>query len=299
MKVYLDPAPGLSRAIWRVACALKDYAPPWVTVVQELAQADFQVIHALGNGERVPLLGGIAAGTQIPFAVVQYCLRTTETPHTGDWLGVWAQATSLWSYYDLPARCEEDGTVFPGGDRFYHAPLGVDPAFTRQYNRDAPTYLVGTSGYVAATEGVGEWAAVLQRVTRRGFHLGPRLAETPGTHWTVAPGALTDAQVAQAWSQCRYVAAMRRVEGFEFPGIEGLVCGARPVCFRRPHYETWYESAAEYVEERDFDSVVEDLCGLVTRPYRAVTAKEIAWAQTRFNWRTLVPGFWARVEGAV
>lgn len=305
MKVYLTPSPNLGRAIWRVAHALKDYAPPWVEVVPEIQQADLQVVHALGDGERRPLLTGIADGTQLPFAVIQYCLRTTESPHTSDWFGVWMHAKCVWSYYDLPLLATEDHADRPDDAawlhdwaEFYCAPLGVDPAFTRSYNRDEPTYLVGTSGYIAATEGVGEWAAVLRRINKRGFHLGPRLAETPAPYWATATG-ISDALVAEVWSQCRYVAAMRRIEGFELPGIEGLICGARPVCFRRPHYELWYGEHAEYVDETDFGVVVEQLMTLVTAPYRAVGASEIRWAQDRFDWRKLVGEFWQRLEGTI
>jgi len=296
LKVYLDPLPQHGQAIWRVARALTTFAPPWVTVVQAPAEADFHIIHGLGEGERLPILAGLAAGTQPPYAVVQYNVLTSGTGSAA-WLPVWQHAQVVWGYYDLPTLLAADPAALPAPFAFYHAPLGIDPVFTAQPVPRAT--LVGTSGYVAETESVAEWAAVVDAIDAQGFHLGPRLPQlVPPSRWRVASG-VSDQVLAEAWSTCRFVAAMRRVEGFEFPGVEGLACGARPVCFARPHYQQWYAEHAEYVEETTPDDVFAQLLDVVGRPYRAVTPAEQAWARARFAWGPLVRGFWDQVQPSV
>ncbi len=302
MKVYLEPGPGLGRAIHRVANALKRHAPAWVEVMDQPEQADLRIWQVLGAGERNQLLT-----TTQPSAIFQLCLRTSEHPNTKDWVDIWKRAAVVTSYYDLNQLILEDAAdegcyihsideqedyILPN---FLHAPLGLDPAFTAIGGYGQRPFLIGTSGTIASTEGVTEWAEVCRRLKAHHYHLGPQLS--PEMLYCGQP--ITDAQVANYWRACRYVAAMRRVEGFEFPGIEGLACGARPVCFDRVHYKCWYGEHADYVPEGTPEEVVDALLALVAQPYRAVTAAEQQWARETFNWETILSEFWARLEGAV
>lgn len=290
MRVYLKAPSNLGRAIHRITAALMRHAPEWVEEVQTPEEADLRVWMVLGAGERTPILQ-----TRQPYAVWQLTLRTSEHPHTSAWLEVWQRAALTVSYYDLPALLAEDAVVAPPF-RFMHAPLGLDPAFSPLVPEIGKSFLVGTSGYIAATEGIVEWN--LAKGPAQAFHLGPHLRETPRDSWLCVTN-IDDEILAGAWAQCQYVAAMRRIEGFEFPGIEGLVCGARPVCFDRPHYRQWYGELADYVREGTVDEVVEDLRCLIGKPYRAVTHAERLYAAAKFDWATICRGFWERLEGSV
>ncbi len=81
----------------------------------------------MGDGQRRHWLNPPRA-----YAVVQYCLRTTELPDTKDWLEVWAHAKAVWSYYDLSEAIAfdhdyVDSAICPRPRiRHYHKPLGVD-----------------------------------------------------------------------------------------------------------------------------------------------------------------------------
>lgn len=293
MKVYLEVPGGMSRAMDRVANALALYAPKHVETTQVPSESDLVVVHVIGYPETEKFVGLIRkAGKR--YAIMQYCMRTTQRPNTNDWRDIWAGAVCVWSYYDLPQLIREDGGA-PVDFNFYHAPLGVDAwAF---YPYDRPTvrnFTILTSGYVAETEGVREAEEAVRRVNGNHFHLGPDLGFSPLTRRALG---ISDDELAGVYRSCRFVAGLRRAEGFEMPAAEGLVCGARPVCFDRPHYRRWFEPWAVFIPEGTFEEVVVSLTGLFEHAREAgippVSFEESRAAAARFDWATLVPAFWS------
>lgn len=284
MKVYLEAEQWMSLGIKRVVVALKRYRPDNVIIVETPEEADLHIVHMVGNGQKP------ACQTGRPYAMIQYCMRTTETPFAQDWIQLWQNARAVWSYYDLLSIALEDGAE-TSGVRFYHAPLGVESVF----KPSAPVrkcFLIGTSGYIADTEGVRECAEVAMRLGRRQFHLGPNLGL--GTNVMFATG-LEDELVADFWSQCSFVAGLRRIEGFELPVLEALMCGSRPIVFDRPHYRQWFAEHAEYVPEVAPDELVEHLHAIMSRPVRAVTPAERSQVARTFDWQMITAGFWEAV----
>lgn len=284
MKVYVDCEEWMSLGIKRVVQALKQYAPKGVEVVSSQEEADLVVVHMVGNGQ----LQHWTTDNGKPFAAVQYCLRTTELPNTSHWIPTWERARCVWSYYDLMAKIVEDQNV-TSGINFYHAPLGVN---TRSFRPSMPTrkrFIIGTSGYIAETEGVLECHAVASRLEHLHFHLGPDLKLGPGVTYMTN---IADDILADFWSQCTFVAGLRRIEGFELPIVEGLACGARPICFDSPHYRQWFDGLAEFVPEVEPAEVTEHLYSIMSKPVRTVTPAERSHVASTFNWETLVTGFW-------
>lgn len=291
MRVYLDCAPNLGRAIHRVVRELATRAPRWVEVVPSVDAADLVVHHVVGVRNFHPDLDlpALIATQRKPYAIIQYCLKTTEQPDPLWWAPIWEQAQVVWSYYDLP-QLAGSTTRFP----FYHAPLGVSQGFRdlRHPEWKARPYLVGTSGYVAASEYVEEWVRVAATLNRRVFHLGPQLPEFAAYPGVVdCAEGLTDLSLAYQWGQCQFVSGLRAVEGFELPAAEGLLSGARPVLFNREEHLRWFGPAALYVEEGPREQVERDLLRLVqARRY------PLAAAARQFDWAPIIEGFWARVE---
>jgi len=277
----------LSRSIHRVAYALGRHAPPWAVVVPRASDADVVIHHLVGlTGWAEQLAADRAAGKR--YVLIQYCLRSTEDPRPETWLPIWQSAALVWSYYDLPA--------FAGTDDFPHflSPLGVDTETFRPpvgWPAAAPAeYLIGTSGFVAETEGVLEAYRAVERIPGgKQFHLGP--IPSPGPQMVTAHG-ITDATLAVQWGACRFVAGLRRCEGFELPALEGLACGARAVCFDAPHYREWYGEHAEYVPETDAATVTDVLADLFARPPRPVTPAERAHIAATFDWQHIAGAFW-------
>jgi glycosyltransferase involved in cell wall biosynthesis len=275
---------GLSRSLHRVAAALAKHAPPWATVVPRDSDADVVVHHMIGlTGWAEQLARDTAAGRR--YVAIQYCLRTTEDPRPEAWLPIWRGAALVWSYYDLEA--------WAGASDFHSliSPLGVDGDVFIPYNVPRQ-YRIGTSGYVAETEGVQEAYDACVRTGGRQFHLGPI---DLGPAMSFAMG-VTDPELAQQWSACDYVAGLRRGEGFELPALEGLACGARAVCFDAPHYRRWYGEHADYIPEGGADAVTDALASLFTGPTRRVTQAERDHVVDVFSWPRIAGAFWDALE---
>lgn len=305
MKVYLDlPAP-LSFAMDRVVAALKVTAPGCgFEVVGTEEAAELVLLHVIGydDGLTEAIARITAAGKR--YAMIQYCVRTTQRPNVGDWLPLWRGAEGVWSYYDLQALATEDGIgdLAGLGVHWHLAPLGADAQVFRPYNVPRRA-LILTSGYVAATEGAVEAARAVLAVGGRMIHLGPRADVEPELVEALGGEAFAKLQIAfqhripdgilaQMLSRVQFVAGLRRGEGFELPAVEGLLCGARPIMFDQPHYRLWFDGLAEFVPEGTPEELTVTLAELFRAGARPVTEEERALVRARFDWRTSTLGFW-------
>lgn len=291
LKVFLEVPHGLSRAMKRVSEALTTFAPPSVTVVSDPEKADLVLLHTIGFPETEDAIARLTREGRA-IAIAQYCLRSTQRPNTRDWLPLWRQALVVWSYYDLDAALAEDG-VPVNLPNFYMSPLGCDArVFQAEPRLDARYFTMLTSGYVAESEGVQECADAVERVRGQLFHLGPDIVR--GDHVTCAMG-MDDLTLARVYRSCRFVAGLRRCEGFEMPAVEGLLCGARPIMFDRPHYREWFDGLAEFVPEGSKEELTDALVETFLRGARPVSSTERGEVAARFDWSRIATGFWRSV----
>ena len=128
-------------------------------------------------------------------------------------------------------------------------------------------------------------------VNKRVFHVGPVITNRPEVDFS---NGMADASLAKNYSACEFVSGLRRTEGFELPVIEGLVCGARPIVFDRPHYRHWFENLAVFIPETNRDGVVNSLSKVFKKGAKPVTKTEIKEARKRFNWEVIVKRFWEK-----
>jgi len=290
MKAYVEPPDSPSMSLRRVRDALVEYAPKQVEIVSNMKAADWVVLHVNGRRDRNTRLAEHLFDMDKRIAVMQYCLRSTQKPSTVDWVPLWRNAHLVWSYLDIPALLAEDETSFELFD-FYYSPLGVNRDFIPAPLKTQRPYIISTTGLSWVTESVREAAIAAHQVGGRVFHLGPSITEAP--HVVCLEG-MNDRELSKLWASCYYISGLRRTEGFEFPAAEGLICGARPVLFDRRHYKDWYGSMAEYIPERSRQEVIYSLKALFLRKYRPVTKAERLEAQKRFDWKTIISGFWGR-----
>lgn len=281
---------GLSIGIKRVAHALERNVPDWAEIVDDPMEADLWIVHVIGHGSME-----VAKDFERDIAMIQYCLLTTEDSRPEAWLPYWNRSKAVWSYYDLFDYLQKRAVPFLDAQamNFYHQPLGVDGRVFRPETPIRKRFLIGTSGYVAETEGVKECYAVARALERDHFHLGPDLNLGPGT---VYVKGCPDDVLSTLWSQCSFVAGLRRIEGFELPVLEALASGSRPICFDVPHYRHWFGEHAEYVPEVGFDDLVGHLTYVMTQPVRRVTPAERAEVLKKFNWDTLAKGYWEAIR---
>jgi hypothetical protein len=219
-------------------------------------------------------------------------MRSTEQSDTMHWVNMWLRATCVWSYYDLFELMAQDQLELAALN-FYHAPLGVSPVFAfRESTYSSRNYTILTSGYIAESECVIECSNAAAEVKGSVLHLGPKL---PFVKATFAEN-VSDSTLVHMYRSVLYVAGLRRVEGFELPAAEGLICGARPIMFDRPHYRKWFDPWAIFIEEGPADFVQEQLVAVFRRPYRPVELREVALAADQFSWPKICKGFWETVQ---
>lgn len=291
MKAYIDGPVVRSGSVRRITQQLRLSAQAaGVTITPNIAEADLIVLHVIGRQDQVTAKVEAIRQKRQRYAVIQYCLRSTKRPHTPGWLPIWQGAATVWSYLNLPAALTEDGVGTPLGN-FYYRPLGADASIFRYATGPRP-YVICTSGQSALTESVREVCVAAQRVGKRVFHLGPRLRSL-GSHVDCAEG-MDDKALADLYGQCEFVSGLRRVEGFELPAAEGLLCGARPVLFDRPHYRYWYEPWGVFIPEGSRTQVIDSLEAVFRNGVTPVSAVDRAAAAEYFNWERIIWGFWDR-----
>lgn len=300
MKVYLKP-PQPSRGLQRIADALMKYKLEWVEVVSDEHEADVVVIYVIGRQRQVTEQAKAIEASGRRYAVIQVCLRSTQKPDTWDWWHLWRWAKVIWSYYDLPAAIDVDsgdGKVLEQLGNFYHAPLGVESEvfYYRGWKPDTDynnQYIIATSGLSRLSESVRECRVAAGQLRGYTFHVGPKVYSKPPCI-TFSDGC-SDDKLARYYSQCQFVSALRRKEGFELPAAEGLLCGARPIAFDTPDYRWIYKSWAEYIYEGTRQEVVDQLIQLFRQGARPVTQDEINEARQWFHWPTIIGGFYEKL----
>jgi glycosyltransferase involved in cell wall biosynthesis len=92
-----------------------------------------------------------------------------------------------------------------------------------------------------------------------------------------------------------YTSCLRRKDGFELPAVEGLLCNSRPIVYDAPRYRQWFDGLAEFIPEEDPEKVINNLVRLFQKSYKPVTEEERNETLKRFNWETIIKGFWNRV----
>lgn len=286
VKVYLE-LPQPSRGLQRVKDALIRYAPNGVDIVTDRDGADLVILHVIGRNDQVRA----AAQAAKRYAVIQYCLRSTMRPSTSAWLDIWQNAKLVWSYYDLPHLCAVDGEP-AYGFQFYGAPLGSDQTqFRPPAHEDYRSMKVGVLSQSWLTEGVKEVVGAAKRVGATAWHVGPILNRGD----VISVDNISDRHLRDYYIQTQFVACLRRVEGFEQPAVEALLCGARPILFDRAHYRRWFDGHAYFIPEGPREDVLESLVALFKAPRHWEVGKvEHAEIAAKFNWEPIIDGFGER-----
>lgn len=290
MNVFLftdNPSPALQR----ISRELAHYLPRGFCPVDRMEQADLVVLQVIGRNNHVYKLVSDLLAQGKHYAVIQVALRSTRNPNTADWLAVWQKASVVWSYYDLPALISEDGHGETGFN-FYHAPLGADSQTFYLKNTTRP-YMIEVNGTALKAEGIYECIAAADATGQKIAHFGTSLD-------LIHPvidyfGRVSDAELNRLHNLCQYVSGLRRKDGFELAAVEGLLCGARPVLFDTPNYRQWFDGLAEFIPEAPASEVVANLIQLFQSERRAVTPTEIEQVKARFDWASIIRGFWERV----
>ena len=295
MKVYLE-LPTQNRGLQRVYNALVKYKPNEIEITHDESEADLVIFHIIGRHDQVESKTIDLRARDIPYAMIQYVLKSTQKPSAVEWIDMWNNAKLVWSYYDLKQIVIDEGLRFEpfNPDNFYFAPLGADSEVFYERNMNVGTerpITITVLSQHALSEGAREASFAVQNVGGHLMHIGHNLRRKNTSYIENAE----DDRLAKVYSVSKYVGGLRRIEGFELPCIEGLLCGARPILFDRPHYRKWYGDLAEYIPENSREGVIESLTELFKKEVRPVTLAEKSVVLDRFDWKRIITNFWNKL----
>lgn len=296
MKVYAEEKTddfGLNRLVREV----KKYAPPEIEFVDNHDDAELIVLYAHGFRKQTWYTVGRQMAKKRQTAIIQINIRSTPNPNTADWIRSWENSKLVWSYYDLPVMCAEDGNE--ADFNFYHAPLGVDADNFKETKAERE-YLVAIHSRGWSRESLKDVWQAARPVDKPVLNFNN--AEKGSEEGIVYAGNINtgdpkkDDQILSGYySRCKYVSGLRRTEGFEMPVLEGLMCGTRPICFDLPCYRTWFEGLVEFIPENGSANIIPALTEIFKTDPRPVSEQEKQIVREKFNWQKIVGGFWERV----
>lgn len=288
MKAYILPPDVPSWAVTRVMDALTRHAPRDVEFVSNMGDSHLAILNVIGRRDKMLRLAKWLVDNGKQYAIVQYVLRGTLRPNTGYWLPLWGSAKLVWSQLDLASAMKEDGASLSNW-QFYHRPFGVDAQVFRCENLPRDN-IIFTSGVSTNAECVKETVEAARRVGRTMVHVGKIL---PDAHVRSYQN-IDDATLARLYNTCEFVAGLRRGEGFELCAAEGLICGARPIMFDRPHYRCWFNKWARFIPETLRPETTDSLEALFRQGAEPVSIEERDEAIALLNWESIIGGFWQR-----
>jgi len=279
MKVFAEVLPTtLGRAMYRINLNLRRFAPPDVEFVSNPSIADIQILDSIGKGSLKYLY--------CPrYILLQYCLLSADDPSPDLWLPVFRDAVFVASYLNLPVILQHNDF------NFLRIPLGADPSIFINY-KQTRRFPILTTGYVADMETIDKIYLAVQKLNSTIVHVGGDLHLGKHLHRVEN---ISDKDLVHLYNSVHYVSGLRKVEGFELPILEGLLCGARGICYAKEHYQYWFGNLVEYVEE-DSPTLVDDLYKILSSHPRPITDEEISRVKSIFNWETIFTTFWNKVK---
>lgn len=261
-----------SRGVQRVVSALKKYYPE---LTSDESKAELIFLHITGDRDKFLSKTKSILNMGKKYVVIQYAFKSTQKPNREAWFPIWSKAELVWSYYDLG-----------DGFNFYQSPLGVDEVFT---NKNLPRiHTVCTSGLSYLTESVRECNFAAKAVGGNIVHIGANIGNNIDCRLNI-----TDEELSRLYSQCSYVSGLRRIEGFELPAAEGLLCGSVPVLFDKPHYRKWYEPWGVFIPELSREETIKNLIEVFSQ--KPKTINNIDLARKRFSWQSIIAELFNRI----
>lgn len=309
MKVFLNPSIALhSPAMVRIANALTKYIPPHYQVVPEREQADLCIFYPVSYDWTHYLKECIDRRQE--YALVQCCYksgRIEEDQIKFDiWQPWWNRSLVVWSYLNLLDE-HEDNKEIP----FYHAPLGIDEAFTLPCVTHPKRDYIVTTGTVhgRGAEAIEECWQAASRCGLDVVHVGSwplnigqgiDMMRNDTVFWNLTNvrclNGVTDQTLRGIYQNAKYVCSLRYIEGFELPALEALSCGTRSIVFTQPATTKWFFGYTDFVPECEGQELVDHLVRKFSSPYEAISQSTMDEVRSKFNWSILVWSFWSIVE---
>ena len=280
MKLFINiTKPYLSNALRRIEGGILSTMPPTYRIASYIEDADLIIAPVVNYRDilHIPLEKTV---------IMQLCFKTAGTGSGGNWgshdtwwQSVWGKSYRVVSYYDLPC------------DDYLRMPLGYNPKLF--YNRGLEKkFKAIVTGFMDGPN--GEEIESVYKAFGNIVHVGNNFELGEGYHHFVG---VTDAEMATLYNQSEFVVALRHIEGFEFPVIEGAACGAIPIVFDMECYTHWFESIS-YAISPEEDIVHQLRDADVFFESWDVSGKPIIVDEfyKQFTWDNVMKPFWEYIE---
>lgn len=289
MRIYAEVLPkSLGRVVYRINKNLKLYAPPWAEFVKDPTTADVQIMDVIGKGSLEFIKND-------NYVILQHCFLITETSDPDFWCPIFDKAKIVISYIDLPTLTKRNSF------RFLRTPWGADPSVFFSSNQGQRELTVLSTGYVSSTESIEEAYRAVVRCEGSMINIGHNFRF--GSRFSSREN-ISDEELRRLYEKSKYVIGLRKVEGLELPIIEGLLCGARGICYNADHYKYWFGDLVEYIEEDPLSAlgvpysnyVENQIYELISKPVRVVSEEEKELVRNKFSWETIYKRIWEELE---
>lgn len=237
MLVYAEVLPStLGRAMYRINKNMRKYAPSWVTFTDDRANCDLQILDVIGKGSLEFIYN------KDNYVFIQHCFNSSDDSSKETWMPYFSKAKLVTGFIDLP-RLVNDNSF-----NYFRNPWGVDPDIFFKTDTEKVNTVM-TTGYVASTESISEVYDAVRSISGDIIHVGGDLKLGTGyKHFE----NISDKSLVSLYNKSYFISGLRKMEGFELPILEGLLCGTRGITYRSEHYTHWFGDLVEYVEEDDY-----------------------------------------------
>jgi glycosyltransferase involved in cell wall biosynthesis len=285
MKIYFELKNYHGRAMMRIQNAIKKYAPKDIEFTNNLELADVQFLHLIGTGELNEL-------KKSKYVIFPYCFEPLNIPLIERAQKYFKEAIMVFSYLDI------ENIIKSSNMNFLRSPLGVDIEI---FKKTAPEYkdvIVTTTGYVAGSEGIDACIAAAFTLKKWAIHVGGDISGELGFNPSERYAGfyhrkenISDDELVSCYNRSHFVSGLRIFEGFEFPVLEGLLCGARPICFDIDCYKHWFKDLPIYVPQCTGHELSIRLLDIFYNP-KPVSNEEIEYVKSVFSWEVVAKNFW-------
>jgi hypothetical protein len=274
MKIYEYRNESWGKVFDKISTAFHKHAPSDVEWVDTVEESDIQMIHIIGPGE-------VEVIEKSPNRIlIQQCYFTAGYKDV-DYPSYWKDSLLTMSFHNLPDYTDVDF-------EFYRTAWGADPSLYRFLNRGPREIKAFTTGHVAKTESIDEVHSAIREVGKTLYHTGENFSWKNGYRHL---DYMSESRLVYLLNSVQYVPCLRKIEGFELMGIEGLMCGARPIVFDLPTYD-FYKGHAEIISTKNIE---DQLVEIFSREPRPVTDKEYQEILEKFSWKNIISKIFTRI----
>lgn len=279
IKIFEVINPDWGIAFKRISLAMHAYAPEEIQWTS-YDDCDIMLVHVVGPGEVQWL------NKPKPKIILQQCYFTAQSDKI-DYPLFWKNALLTVSFHNLNNYTDKNFN-------FYHMPYGAKSSLFKYMPEIKKENTIFTTGEVYETEGLDKIFNAVKTIKGTMIHTGNNFGWD--TTYYKNFSLLPDSKFVQLLNSCKYVSALRFIEGFELLGVEGLMCKLRPIIPENDTYN-WYRKYAYTIDTKQ--DIHEQLVSILSQAPRPFTDEEYNEIIATFDWKVIIDNFFKKIQNTL